>query len=298
MNRRSKKRVFSNSHNNLLEVDFLDFKRYYGTTILIEKEGTDPQHLSYENKIICKQKRHNSWLLEVDRKNLRVNHEMPNNTMDYIAYACGQVLYPMQILVTNQLNIESIENFADIQKKWINVKNSLQEKYDKTSLLNNYFKVMDPYMKNLEAMIEVIKRDFFLASYCSPIHGKPYDFIYNSSDVYMKIPIVPNTKPVNYKVTQKVRSTFTSFGTITIEHEGAVLEERTPYDLSIRSNQSLNKREENVQGKLKSTYQLDKDTKTISSIIANYDIILPNNESRKISFKTFHLAERDKEFLS
>lgn len=275
---------------NRLSLNFSDFNRYYGITLKIEQEKKEDQFLNFEFKIKHIETRYKSAILDIERFNLRINHQEPNYTIDELAYKCGNVIYPLRIFVDEELHIINIENHQDIIMRWETLKNEIK-KQEVTKAMQWYLDETEKSIMNINNLKENIRQDLFLSALLTPIYTK-YIFIHNNTELDIAVPMIPHTKPIQFSVKQQVAREYTTFNTITVTQKGRINDTRSAYEIATRSIIGIGDGEKAV-GNMEVTYQLDKETKIINSIIANYNIELSYGESRVIELQAFHLEEKE-----
>jgi hypothetical protein len=272
------------------------FKRIYGVSILFKKDNTEDHGITYEIKIVRKYSHNdNSWDFQIDKKELRINNEAPNLASDEIAQKCWRVFYPLDIKVNDNWIHKTIVNIEELNKRWVALKKEFEEDYiDEVSKW--YISEFDKSIKNPLLLQTLIDQDIFLAFYFAPLYRgyTPYAL---SAKVNVRIPIVPKTKAVFYELEQNVLEHYSYFNSISIKQKGKVNDERSAEEIVNRKGFAQNEGEP-AKGDYSAQYELDKDTKTIQSIIADCSIRLPYNEGRSVHLEAYYLSERDHELIN
>jgi len=275
---------------NSLNIDLSKFNRCYGVNLSIKQENKEMLKLSFEYGITSRIA-HNGAILTIDRNNLLINESKPSSALDELAHKCGQAIYPLELLVNQNLKPVKIINHKDIVKRWVDVRNKiLKESNELNGIAKNYIHETQKNLMNSSFLFNSIKRNIFLSSLFKPLHTN-YSLIYNDTELDVDVSVLPHYRPLKYKVKQKVVKHYTKFNTITITQDGTLNDDMSAYDLSTRSAIKTNAGEK-AKGKLKTSYQLDKESKVINSVITNYNIELPYGESREIELTAFHIAEK------
>lgn len=280
---------------NRLSLSFDDFNRHYGVTLKIRQEKKEDQNLSFEFKVTYLETRHKSAIIEIERLNLKINHQEPNYTIDELAYKCGNVIYPLCIFIDEEFHILSIENHQDIIMRWEILESEIK-KQEVTDAMQWYLDETEKSIMNINNLKENIRQDLFLSTLFVPIYTN-YVFIHNTTEKEITVPLVPNTLPIHFSIKQKILREYTPYNTITVTQKGRVNDTRSAYEIATRSIIGIGDGEKAV-GNMEVTYQLDKETKVIDVIIANYEIVLPHNESRTIELQAFRIEEKEIELLN
>jgi len=277
-------------NENRLSLNFNRFNRYYGVTLEIEQENKETQFLSFEFKIAYVETRYKSAILNIERFNLRINHQEPIYTMDELAHKCGNIIYPLQISIDEQLQTLSIENHKDIINRW-QILREKTEQDEMTDTMRWYLDETESNIMNANEIIRNIRQDLFLSTLFVPLYTS-YVPIHNTTETNVEVPLVPSSEPIRFLTKQKILREYTTYNTITITQKGRINDERSAYEIATRSIIGMGDGEKAI-GNMEVTYQLNRETRIIDSIIANYNIQLSHNESRAISLEAFHLEEKE-----
>jgi len=275
---------------NTLKLDFNKFNKHYGINLKIKQDQKEEQNLSFEFKIKSKIVTKNTSILNIDRINLKINDEKPNHSTDELAYKCGKVIYPIEVLVTNNFELLKVLNHEAILTKWIKTKKEILKEDTNKSIIW-YIEQMEKSIIEKELIIKTLKKDYFLAALFAPIYTD-YAPLYNFTDVSVKVPLIPFTKSINFSVKQKVKKVYTTYNTITVEQKGEIDDGRSAYEIVTHKEFGINNGEK-AKGDINVTYQIEKESKVINSIIGNYSINLPYNESRFVELRAFDIKENN-----
>ncbi len=275
-------------------------KRIFGVSIRIRKEACEEQNLTYETKI----ERHYSfedtaWHFLIDKKELRINHQVPNLAADELAEKCWKIFYPLEILVDSNWKEKTIGNEEEIAERWEVLKKELDEQYiDEVSAW--YISEFDKNVRNPILLKTIIDQDIFLSFYFSPLYRKYKPFVFSADEIVF-IPIVPKTKSIQYNITQAVSEFYTTYNSINIKQKGMANDERSGEEIAMRRNFSFKQEGEAIElayGEYTAEYDLDKETKNIQSIIGDCTLQLPHDESRSIHIEAYYLREKDHELVN
>lgn len=276
---------------NILKLQSGKFTRYYGVQLQIKQEQKEEQNLSFEFKIISEVV-DDGLIVIIERNNLKINNQIPNLAFDELAYRCGNVIYPLKVKVNYDLIPIKLLNHQAIIKRWVQTKKEIEN--DHNNLNNEVEKYLAEMQKSLvkkESILQTVKTDLFLSALFVPLHTD-YSPLYSTSEVKCKIPMVPFSESIIFKTKQKVDKYYTTYNTITIRQSGTIADDRSAYDIVIKCSLPFNKGTK-AEGKLSSTYQIEKETKIVYSILADYSINLPYGESREIALKAFQINKKE-----
>ena len=274
------------------------FKRIYGVSIRFNKDNTEEQSITFEAKIIRKYShKDNSWNVQIDKKELRINDEVPYMASDEIAYKCWRVFYPLDLNISNNWSQKTITNTEELNKRWVALKKEFDQEYIDEEVSRWYINEFDKSIKNPFLLQTLVDQDIFLAFFFAPLY-QVYTPFTLSAKVKMGIPIVPKIMPIQFDVEQYVLEHYSSFNSITIKQKGMINDGRCVNDIVNRRIFPQNEEGEVAEGAYSTQYELDKDTKAIQSIIGDCSIKLPNDEGRSIHIEAYYLSEKDHELVN
>ncbi|SHK06728.1 hypothetical protein [Pseudozobellia thermophila] len=274
--------------DNYLKIEPSNFKRKYGVLIKFnDDKGKEKGLITYEIEVIAQKTDMFLWLYNFDKKNVRINDQKPHKNLDVIATECNLALYPIQLEVGWKHNKKQIKNSGKIRANWNKKKEILNNRFAH-ELVNWYLKTTDKNIEDDTLLHKAIEHDIFLCFYLTPIY-QTYGMLTNMTETEIKIPILPNTLPVTFLSELKINHEVSSYGTITLKMEGILNEERSAYDLVTLKDIPVTPSNENKNGRMEATFQLDKNSKIIKSIISDCFIELPYGKGRSFRMEAFEI---------
>lgn len=282
--------------NHTLTLNPHNLKRVYGVTVEFEQEGNEKQVVRFEIEVLAqKNNKNKTWFFQFDRKNVFINMKKPDTIAEKLAHECGQVMYPLLIEVTGDWSKRTIKSRSQAQEKLKNLEEKTKMNYQ-GEIIDKYFKKAWETLNDTTKFIKAIEQNLFLSFFFAPLY-EHYHRITNMTKTEMQVPIIPFCKPVLYDMVQKVLPNYTRFNTITVIQDGEISDTRSETDLlnkfdnPVFTGEAKSKR---VDGKLQAKYELSMDTRSLHSVTAKGNIILPKNKSRSFELQAYYLSERDK----
>lgn len=274
--------------DNYLQIEPSKFEKKYGVLIRFhDDEGKEKSLITFEIEVKAQKSEGFLWVYRFIKKNIRINDQEPHENLDVLGTECNLALYPMELEIGWQQNRKRIGNSEEIRANWEEKRKILKDRFE-LELTDWYLKTTDENINNDRLLYRAIGQDIFLSFFLAPIY-RVYGMLTNSVEIEMKIPILPNTMSVSFLSELKVNQLLSKFGTITLEQEGILNEERSAYDLVTLKDIPVTQSHELKNGHLKTRYQLDKESKTIHSVIADCSIELPYGRGRSFRMEAFEI---------
>lgn len=275
---------FSANHALLLKLQAPHFTRRYGCVISF-LDGSEKNKLKYEVEItFVKTIPEVARLFKIDRVSpVYINNTEPDLLIDQLAYETGKVFYPLIAEIDFDGKFLKIGNIEEIRKRWTKNREDILE-YFTGEETEKYLELMDEAIADEEYLSGVIENDLFISTYFAGIY-KPYtSSLTVEEDLFF--PIAGKGKPVQFRVTATVANQLNSFSAIELRHQGSVNDERSALDIEEEQFFPLQKSEDpavpSAEGTYQALYILNKDTKAIESIVAEWKLELKNKKEFEV----------------
>lgn len=270
-------------------------ERTYGFMLTTQKEKKKPNTLRFEAKVNCPRIiNHISYLYIIDRKQVYINDKIPHTTADEFAEQCGKVIYPLHLLISQAGAVRGIANHCEIAERWKQKKEYLLKRYQ-GDLIEWYIRETEKGIGNKEALLRNLQQDWFLSLYFGYRYNNHYPALNRS--VSLRLPIIPNTRPVLFEGEEHISEDYTPYNTIFIEQKGTPADTRSATDIANRSeipvSAVMGYESKKTDGKFHISYDLSKENKLIENIVADCSVTLPYDQSRKVQAELHHLKEKD-----
>lgn len=280
---------FSANYSLLLKLLAPHFSRRYGYVISFI-DGDEKNKLKYEVEItFLKTIPEVARLFKIDRvSSVYVNNAEPDLLIDQLAYETGKVFYPLIAEIDFDGKFIRIRNVEEIQTRWIKNREEILE-YFTGEETEKYLGLMDEAIADEEYLNEVIANDMFISTYFSGIY-RSYTWSLTVQE-NLSFPIAGKGRPVNFNVTATVAKQLNSFNAIELQHQGEANDERSALDIEEEQFFPLQKLEDPATNPVEGTYQalyiLNKETKAIESVVAEWKLDLKNK--KEIEVKIFEI---------
>lgn len=273
-----------------------NLSRVYGITIEFDTDGGAKRSMRFEMEVLAKKDtERESWLYQFDRRNLFLNGKRPDTIADRLAFDGGQVLYPLQIEITDNWTTKIIKSRALAIEKLEKLEKITKQVYQ-SEYIDTYFTNMAETLGDSEKYVKAVEQNLFLSFFFAPLY-EIYHVVYDTTETMMQIPIVPFCRPIEYSLEQKVMPKYTRFNTITVTQKGTLTDKRTVRDIAHRFDGPVftgKGQSKKPTGRFAAKYELHKDTRVIQSVTSEADIDLGEGRSRSFSLQAYYLPERDK----
>lgn len=250
-------------------------KRTYGV-IFDLANGEKKLHVHFEVVIKYLGKLQDQYLLiEMDKKDVFINNQMPENTIDQFTAACGAILYPLEVITSSHGEFLGINNKKAIRERWEEKKPKLQQYY-KGEKAEEIFTYMDLALGSDHHLVNSVFEDQFVALYFSKAIAISHKIGLETFEI--SIPGLPYTRAVKYEIKQETDGSPTDNGTIQLLQKGHCTDERDQIDPG--------------KGEVNLRYSLYRKDHTINSITGSFDLFTKGT-LRAIQVQVYHLREKD-----
>ncbi len=246
--------------------------------------GEEESTLKYECSVQSKGKLENNIeLVEIDRLSTTfLNDEEVNSIADELAYKTASIIYPIELAISANGNIEGIGNMELIKKRWTENKEKLLEEYE-GDFIEEYIEACEKSLLDEYDLLNALDNDYFLNTYFNNIH------IAENSNLEKKVffPTLCDCRKLEYKVTQQFDKYVDDDNFICITQKGVLNDERSKVDLEERryfpfySTAVVNK--EKAEGNYRTVYYLNKDSRIIEHAFLECDIKLKETLKSTVS---------------
>jgi hypothetical protein len=218
------------------------------------------------------------FIIEVNQKNVLVNHKDLESKIEILAKKCSDCLFPMQISVNKNGVFEALHNFDDLKKRWEESKPELEE-YFAGFIFEEYIKKMDYQMRNIETVTKSLKNNIFMQLLFFPLYDLKY-----SDDLkqhqHIKIALVNGSPGIQFDIENSIKKELANIGEIKILQNGKSIDKRTLED--VLSKAALFEATLNEKKPIEITYfgafDLEKDTKLISKYKGEFILFFADNK--------------------
>ncbi|MBE8725694.1 LysM peptidoglycan-binding domain-containing protein [Flavobacterium hungaricum] len=212
-----------------LSLDNSHINKSYSVLYSIEK-GKNVYDIKQEFNVKWRAKNEDGYsFFEVSRiGDLYINDTQASTMATEIAEKASAALYPLLVVVDQSGKWVYINNFNQIEERWIETKKQIQ-KYYKGEMVEKYFSIYDRNLEDSDSLYISLSRDWFLNAFFNEIHIE-----YPSSLSIQKeqeFPFLAKNDNLNFKVELKVDEYLDIDNFLVIDVNGKLNDHRTKTDL-------------------------------------------------------------------
>ncbi len=243
-------------------------KTNYDVRYTIETGG-QISTMNYEVSVQLKEQEQKAFhMFEIQRiSNIYINNKEANSIKDKLVEKVSSLLYPLQIVVNDNGKWMDVYNFKEIKERWENKKQEIINEFG-WELTEKYFALSEKSLQSRQNLRDFLQNDWFLATYFTEIHCKYTPELTFKNSAFF--PLLANTKPLEYKVDQKINKLIDDNNLIYIEQKGILIDGRSKADfennLSFPHYLLMNENVEKVKGDFRSKYYLSPNHNLIESL--------------------------------
>ncbi|HEY0176308.1 MAG TPA: hypothetical protein VGC08_08015 [Pedobacter sp.] len=250
--------------------------------------------VNYEIEVRYTGKLNDYYLLfELRRKEMFINHKLPETLIDQFAAGCGEIIYPLEVISGTFGEFMGINNKKAILERWTRRKKELGRYYigEKSEEILGQ---MDLALSSDRHLVASVFSDQFIALYFS----KAYSFTKKQGQKEFEtfIPVVPYTAAVKYTITQHTDRSVADNGTIQLFQKGHCSDPRSMEDIAKRMpvpvSGQLSQVHSPLKGDLELNYSLYAKDNTINSLTGNFSLS-GTVADRSVKVQVYHLREKD-----
>jgi hypothetical protein len=154
-----------------------------------------------KGKFWASRKAPNMYSFTVEKKEqVLINGQIPQQIMDRIMLQMGESLYPVQLSVSNDGELMSVENFEIVSQRWNMEAHAQLLKHNNSPTLLRYINNSRKNIESEEALRQSLMRDSFIKLFfCGLFSSKrDYDFVFeNFPEKEQRQAFVCNKKTAN-----------------------------------------------------------------------------------------------------
>ena len=262
----------------------------YGVMFTITNNETEITTIKFDVSIIFLENQNENFVYEITKFETYINDIEVDSMIDKLAETITKVIYPLQIITNQQNKFIGIANFDQVKKRWKTEKEKTNEYFD-GDWFYKFQEISDRVFKNQSTLMASLSNDWFLNSFFSGIHTNyTQRFKFENTITF---PLLTNTQPLQYKVTQIIDEYLDEFSQVIIDQEGQLDDQRNKANFNtgqLFSMLSEDDSSEKAEGKFKAKYFLNSKDNSIESLFLTCDIILdkPKNIEIIIAKKLTH----------
>jgi hypothetical protein len=261
--------------------------------------GDQMSTMKYEVSVQLKEQEQKAFhMFEIERvSSIYINDKEASTIKDKLVEKVSSLLFPLQIVVNDNGKWMDVYNFKEIQERWESKKQEIVNEYG-WELTEKYFVLSEKSLQSRQNLREFLQNDWFLATFFSGIHCKyTHELTFKNSAFF---PLLANTKPLEYKVDQKIDKSLDDNNLINIEQKGILIDGRSKADfennISFPHYLLMNESTEKVKGDFRSKYYLSPNYNLIESLFfeCSIDLDVPKKVEVMISNTDNNILKLDK----
>ena len=268
---------------NLIPIPFYTPKTY-GYTLENYEGDLLKNKIHYEVDTVYKQNDYNFKIIEINRKQVYINHKMPDVAVEQLLDKIAQNIFPITLRISDTGEIKAIANHKEIKKRWLVSKDELVQYYKKEQS-DTIINKADLYFNNEKQLMGMLSNNWFFNLFFKPIYNNSAEIQYIT-----KLPFL-SKRLVEYEIKQTLEDFYTKSGKVIINHTGKIKDHRTLEEVlqnktvleKEHSNMRLIQSEGNVQ------YKLNSADNSMFSIIGTFSTIMSEKKSNKIQVEIYQL---------
>lgn len=217
----------------------------YGFQVINYEKETLLNKIHYILEMVYKKNENKQIVLEINRKQVYINNKQPDTIIEQLANKISETIFPLQLQVSGNGEIESLANHKEIVERWKTNKEKLSSYY-KGDIAEKIIAKATNFFKNKYILTESLTENWFFNLFFKPIYGNysskkeisynstfpfesnEFEMTQNLEDVYSKTnKVIVNTKGnsiksntkneaiIQYKLNDMDKSIFSIVGTFT-----------------------------------------------------------------------------------
>lgn len=266
---------------NLIPIPFYTPKTY-GYTLENYEGDRIKNKIHYEVDTVYKENDYNLKIIEINRKQVYINHKMPDVAIEQLLDKIAQNMFPIALEINDSGVIIAISNHKEIKKRWLASKEELMQYYKKEqsdAIINK----ADLYFNNEKQLRGMLSNNWFFNLFFKPIYNNSPEIQYTT-----KIPFL-SKRLVEYEIKQTMDNVYTKSGKVIINHIGKITDHRTIYEV-LQNKTVLEKERPNIQhiqseGNVQ--YKLNSADNSMFSIIGTFNTKMSNEKINKVQIEIY-----------
>lgn len=267
-------------------------KRTYGFCYENYENDILKNQIHYEIEVnFVTDKYGNNRIFEINRKQFFLNNKTPSSKIEQIAEKASQAIFPLQIQVKKNGEIEKILNNEAVKERWLLTKKEILHYY-KGGVTAKIVNKMDSILLNKKALKKSIDQNWFFHLYFKPIYVE-----YTSNLRFKSIwesPVFGN-QFIEYGVIHTIKDQYDSDDKIIINARGTAIDERTVEEImegyKFPKKYFSEDAGETVDSNMNVEYKLYDEDRSVFSITGTFTTKINNGLSKKIQVEIYHFPE-------
>mgnify|MGYP003583324884 CR=1 FL=1 len=265
-----------------LSLDNSHINNSYSVLYSIEK-GQNVYHIKQEFNVRWRARNEDGYsFFEVDRiGHLYINDTQTSTMADEIAEKASAALYPLLVVVDQSGKWVYINNFNQIEERWIEAKKQIR-KYYKGELVEKYISIYDRNLEDSDSLYISLSKDWFLNAFFNEIHVEYPASL--SIQKEQEFPFMAKSDNLNFKVEQKVDEYLDIDNFLVIDINGQLNDQRTKTDLEKELGLPVKEySEEKATGKYRAKYFLNPQKHMPEVIFISCDLALETSQKFSVT---------------
>lgn len=280
------KEVKRETGRNIFSTSFYTPKKY-GYSLKNYEGDHLKNKIHYEVEAVYKENDFNFKIIEINRRQVYVNHKMPDVAVEQLLDKIAQNMFPIELRISDAGEIKAIANHKEIKERWLANKEKLTQYYKKEQS-DAIIKKADLYFNNEKELLGILSNNWFFNLFFKPI----YSYYPEKKEIQYttKVPFL-SKRLVEYEITQTLQDLYTRSGKVIINHAGKITDHRS-FDEVLQNKTVLEKDRPNIQfiqsaGDVQ--YKLNSSDNSIFSIIGTYNTKISDKKNNKIQVEIYQL---------
>lgn len=287
----SLKKLLSTDQKNsyILKKKLSTPEKQYGCLYIFTEKDKE-RTVKYEVKVKYLENRNSNAFYELDRITpVYIDDKLPDLLMDNLSYEAGSIFYPLHIKINGDGNFVCVVNQEEIRNRWTTKKTTLSDYY-KGEEVERYLSIMESVVNDESAINSIFETDLFITTYFASIY-KSYTPTYETEkEIYY--PLIRKI-PLKFKVSETLKDSYTSYGTIELRHKGILTDDRTQDEIEQGCYYAVQKimhpECNSAIGNYEGIYSLAAESMQIRSYVGKWDVELENKKT--IELRIFQKEE-------
>lgn len=284
---------FENANNAPLLFNPAGLNRTYGV-IFDVVSGKKSFRINYEIGLRYTGKLNDYYFLfELSRKEVFIDHKLPETLIDQLSAGCGEIIYPLEVISGTSGEFMGINNKKIIAQRWNDKREELSRYYvgEKAEEILNQ---MDHALSSDRHLVTSVFSDQFISLYFSKVYLFSKKDFQKEFEIF--VPVMPFNTAVKYTVQQYTDRSATDNGTIKVSQKGYCSDPRSMEDMAkgmpIPIADPLLQGNAALEGNFELNYSLYAKDNTINSITGSFTLSAANG-NREVKVQVYHLREKD-----
>ncbi|WP_374172422.1 hypothetical protein [Flavobacterium tructae] len=269
---------------NLFPVKFYASKTY-GYTFENFEGDLLKNKIHYEIEAVYKKNDFDLKIIEINRKQVYINHKMPDVAVEQLLDKIAQNLFPIALKIGDTGEIKAIANHNVIKERWLANKEELTDYYKKEQS-DTIIQKADLYFNDEKELMKMLSKNWFFNLFFKPVYG--YYPEKKEIQYVAKVPFLSKGL-LEYEIAQTLQNFYTKSGKLIVTLIGKTKDHRT-IDEVLQNKTVLEKDRPNIQtiqsqGSVQ--YKLNSSDNSIFSVIGTFETKMSNEKINKIQIEIY-----------